>query len=143
MRDVTEQLRLVTELSRAVDGLELANHELAQFARITAHELSLPLVALSRLVDPISDRGADPAFTATLDAIRSAIGRVHTMADGVMGYAECLETTPERTPVNLEDAVRRMLDVLAEEIGRREAVVTRGSLPTVHGNEQQLERVLL
>lgn len=143
MRDETEQLRLVAELSRAVERLELANHEFAEFARATAHDLIAPLVEVSSLVDLMSERGAERDFITSLEAIRSAIGRTYTMVEDVMGYTESLEATPKRTPVNVDDAFRRVLDALAEEIQRREAVITCGTLPTVHGNEHQLERVLL
>jgi PAS domain S-box-containing protein len=141
MRDVTEQLRLVGELSRSVDRLERSNHELAEFARITAHDLSAPLLAVSRLIDLVSYDSDDPEFPATLGAIRTAIGRMHAMVDGVMGYTESLETAPARAVVNLDDAIQRALDSLSQEIADSGAVVTRGKMPTVHGDEHQLERV--
>jgi PAS domain S-box-containing protein len=140
-RDITEHLRLVGELSRTVDRLERSNHELAEFARITAHDLSAPLLAVSRLIDLVSYGGDDPEFPATLAAIRTAIGRMHAMVDGVMGYTESLETAPMRAVVNLDDALQRALDALSAEIADAGAVVTHGRLPTVHGDEHQLERV--
>jgi PAS domain S-box-containing protein len=142
VRDITDQLRLVSELSRAVDQLEQSNRELAEFARITAHDLSAPLLAVSRLIDLISAGGADPEFPATLDAIRSAIGRMQAMVDGVMGYTESLEAAPTRSPINLQDILARVLDSLAAQIADAGAVITHGELPTVHGDEHQLERVL-
>jgi PAS domain S-box-containing protein len=140
-RDITEHLRLVGELSRTVDRLERSNHELAEFARITAHDLSAPLLAVSRLIDLVSFEADDPEFPATLGAIRTAIGRMHAMVDGVMGYTESLETTPMRAVVNLDDALQRALDALPQEITDSGAVISRGKLPTVHGDEHQLERV--
>jgi PAS domain S-box-containing protein len=140
-RDITEHLRLVGELSRTVDRLERSNHELAEFARITAHDLSAPLLAVSRLIDLVSYGADDPEFPATLAAIRTAIGRMHAMVDGVMGYTESLETAPMRAVVNLDDALQRAIDSLSQEITDGGAVVTHGKLPTVHGDEHQLERV--
>ncbi len=142
VRDITDQLRLVGELSRAVDRLELSNRELAEFARITAHDLSAPLLAVSRLIDLISGGGADPEFPATLDAIRAAIGRMHGMVDGVMGYTESLEAAPARSQISLDEVLDRVLDALADQIAESGAVITRGELPTVHGDQHQLERVL-
>jgi PAS domain S-box-containing protein len=142
VRDVTDELRLVGELTRTVDRLERSNHELAEFARITAHDLGAPLLAVSRLIDLISGGGADPEFPATLDAIRSAIGRMQAMVDGVMGYTESLESTPDRAPFNLGEALQRVLDALAVEITESGASVTHGELPTVHGDQHQLGRVL-
>jgi PAS domain S-box-containing protein len=141
VRDITEHLRLVGELTRAVDHLERSNHELAEFARITAHDLSAPLLAVSRLIDLVSFGADDPEFPATLAAIRTAIGRMHAMVDGVMGYTESLESAPARAVVNLDETVQRALDSLSQQIAESGAVVTRGGLPTVHGDEHQLERV--
>jgi PAS domain S-box-containing protein len=140
-RDITDHLRLVGELSRTVDRLERSNHELAEFARITAHDLSAPLLAVSRLIDLVSFGADDPEFPATLAAIRTAIGRMHAMVDGVMGYTESLETAPMRAVVNLDDALKLALDALSQEITDGGAVITHGRLPTVHGDEHQLERV--
>jgi PAS domain S-box-containing protein len=140
-RDITEQLRFVGELSRTVDRLERSNHELAEFARITAHDLSAPLLAVSRLIDLVSYGADDPEFPATLAAIRTAIGRMHAMVDGVMGYTESLETAPTRAVVNLDDALQQALDALSPEITDSGGVITRGRLPTVHGDERQLGRV--
>jgi PAS domain S-box-containing protein len=143
VRDITEQMRLVAELSGAVGRLERTNHELAEFARVTAHDLSAPLLAASRLLDLVPDSSSDPDAPATLDAIRSAINRMRVMVDGVMGYAESLEAAPARPPVELSEPLQRVLDTLAEEIDRRQAVISVGKLPTVPGDEQQLERVFL
>lgn len=143
VRDITEQLQLVSELSRTVERQEQTNHELAEFARITAHDLSAPLLAISRLVDLISARGEDSDDSATLDAIRNGINRMRAMVDGVMGYAQSVESTPTRGTVDLEEVVRRVLLTLSEEIANRNALVTLGELPTVSGDEPQLERVLL
>ncbi|HEY1590377.1 MAG TPA: ATP-binding protein [Solirubrobacteraceae bacterium] len=143
VRDVTEELRLVSELSRTVEHLNETNHELAEFARITAHDLSAPLLALSRLVDLISREGEESDDSATIDAIRNAIKRMRSMVDGVMGYAQSAESMPRRGTVNLEEVLHRVLETLAEEIADRNALVTLGELPTVSGDGPQLERVLL
>jgi two-component system, chemotaxis family, sensor kinase Cph1 len=123
--------------------LERTNHELAEFARITAHDLSAPLLALSRLVELLSDRGEDPEFAPTVGAIRSGISRMRGMVDSVMGYAQSLEAAPARAPVDLDDVLAHVLDVLAEDVAGRRANITASELPTVPGDGQQLERVLL
>lgn len=143
VRDITDELRLVSELSRTVEHLNETNHELAEFARITAHDLSAPLLALSRLVDLISGDGKDSDDSATLDAIQNAIKRMRAMVDGVMGYAQSVESVPTPGTVDLEEVLHRVLQTLAEEIANRDALVTLGELPTVSGDEPQLERVLL
>jgi PAS domain S-box-containing protein len=143
MRDVTGQLRQVADLSNAVERLERTNHELAEFARITAHDLRAPLLALSRLVDLTAGGQDDPDSPASMDAIRTAVNRMRGMVDGVMGYADSLEAAPRRGPVNLDEVLQRVLESLSEEIARREVALTSAELPIVYGNEHQLERVFL
>ena len=143
VRDITEQLRPVSELSAAVERLQRSNHELAEFARITAHDLSAPLLALSRLIDLISRHGEDPDRAATFDAIRAAIKRMCTMVDGASGYADSMDGAPAHEPVDLDELLHRVLETLSEQIADRDAVVTSGKLPTVRGDEHQLERVFL
>jgi signal transduction histidine kinase len=60
----------------------------------------------------------------------------------MMGYTESLEAAPTRSPINLQDILARVLDSLAAQIADAGAVITHGELPTVHGDEHQLERVL-
>ena len=143
VRDITKELRLVSELSRTVEHLNETNHELAEFARITAHDLSAPLLALSRLVDLIEGGGEDSDDSATLDAVRTAVNRMRGMVDGVMGYAQSVESIRARGTVNLEEVLHHVLETLSEEIANRHALVTLGELPTVSGDEPQLERVVL
>lgn len=143
VRDITDQLRLVRQLTGTVERLERTNHELAEFARVTAHDLSAPLLALSRLIDLVAAPAEDPDSSATFDAIRTSIKRMRAMIDGVMGYTESLEAAPARAPVDLDRVLDRALDALASEIADRRAVVTSEGLPTVQGDEHQLERVLL
>src|SRR5436305_5217888 len=73
---------LLARLVLTVERLERTNRELDEFARLTAHDLSAPLLALSRLVEllPAND-GTDQA--ATLAAIRSSVDRMSAMVDGV------------------------------------------------------------
>lgn len=63
--------------------------------------------------------------------------------DGVVGYTQSIESAPARRPVNLDEVLHHVLQTLAEEIANRNASVTLGELPTVDGDEPQLERVLL
>jgi signal transduction histidine kinase len=66
---------------------------------------------------------------------------MHAMVDGVMGYTESLETAPMRAVVNLDDALQQAIDSLSQEITDTGGVITHGRLPTIHGDEHQLERV--
>lgn len=143
MQDTTEHAGLVAELSRTVDRLERSNEELAGLARITAHDLAAPLRAVSGLVDLLPHDDAGPDTRLTFDAIRSAIDRMQAMVAGITGYAEARAQEPTRAPVDLNDLVTRVREMLGSEIEERGAIFSAEELPSVFGDEHQLERVFL
>lgn len=140
--DVSEQLELVGELSSALERLERSNQELAELARITAHDLVAPLRALSGLIDllPEDDLPADSVMT--LDAMRRAIDRMQAIVGGAIGYAYVRGEPPARLPVDLNELLGRVCETLQEEISASGATILADDLPTVYGDEHQLERVL-
>jgi PAS domain S-box-containing protein len=143
MQDTTEHDGLVAELSRTVQRLERSNDELAGLARITAHDLAAPLRAVSGLIDLLPQADASPDTRLTFDAIRSAIDRMQAMVAGITGYVQARSEEPMRTPVELGVLVARVHETLASEIELQGASLTVGELPSVLGDEHQLERVFL
>ncbi len=141
-QDMTEQVELIDQLSRTIDNLERSNDELAGLARITAHDLTAPLRALSGLIDLLPEVDANADTLLTLDAIRSAIDRMQGMVSGVTGYVQVRSERPERTQVDMGELVARVRETLESEILDRRAQVTVEELPTVYGDDHQLERVL-
>jgi PAS domain S-box-containing protein len=142
VRDMTEQQGLVAELTKTVDRLERSNEELAGLARITAHDLAAPLRALSGLIDLLPQGDANADTLLTLDAIRSAINRMQSMVGGVIGYVQVGSDRPARTPVDVNELVARVRETLETDILERRSVITAEELPTLYGDETQLERVL-
>jgi PAS domain S-box-containing protein len=142
LQDMTEQVELIEQLSSTIDRLERSNDELASLARITAHDLAAPLRALSGLIDLLPQGDANADTLLTLDAIHSAIDRMQGMVAGVMGYVQVRSERPARTQVDLADLVARVRETLEAEVIDRRAVVIAEELPTVYGDEHQLERVL-
>ena len=97
LRDITEQRGFIAELSRNVERLEQTNRELAEFARVTTHDLAAPLRAASGLLDLVSG-AVDPEVTETLNAVRSAITRMSGMVDAAIGYAQTGARIPAGSP---------------------------------------------
>lgn len=140
--DVSEQLAMVEELSRTVERLERSNEELAELARITAHDLTAPLRALSGLVDLLPEEDFDANAVMTLEAMRAAIDRMQAMVGGAIRYAHVRGEPPAHRPVDLNELVGRVCETLHQEILACGATILADDLPTVYGDEHQLERVL-
>lgn len=134
---------LVAELTQTVDRLERSNEELAGLARITAHDLAAPLRAVSGLIDLLPQADVSPDTRLTLDAIRSAIDRMQAMVAGTTGYVQVGSEEPRRALVDLNELVARARGVLQSEIEERGVSFAVEELPSVFGDEHQLERVFL
>ncbi len=143
LQDTTEHAGLVEELSRTVDRLERSNEELAGLARITAHDLAAPLRAVSGLIDLLPQTDTSPDTRLTFDAIRSAIDRMQAMVAGITGYVQARAEEPTRDLVDLNELVAQVRETLEVDIAERGATLTVDELPSVFGDEHQLERVFL
>jgi PAS domain S-box-containing protein len=141
VRDITAQHGL-GELNRTVERLERQNQELAEFARVTAHDLVAPLRALSGLMDVIAPQ-LEAQSEDALVAVQSAIGRMLAMVDGALGYTDAQTREPNHTPVHLGEVVDHVLATLGPDIVARDAEIVVGELPTVSGDDAQLERVFI
>jgi signal transduction histidine kinase len=142
-QDATEHAGLVAELSRTVDRLERSNEELAALARITAHDLAAPLRAVSGLIDLLPQVEVSPDTRRTFDAIRSAIDRMQAMIAGITGYVQAPSEEPTRALVDLNELAGRVSETLQRDIDESGASVSVEELPSVFGDEHQLERVFL
>lgn len=143
LQDMTEHAGLVAELSRTVERLERSNEELAGLARITAHDLAAPLRAVSGLIDLLPQADASPDTRLTFDAIRSAVDRMQMMVAGITGYVQTRSEEPTRALVDLGELAVRVRETLRSEIESRAATLVVEELPSVFGDEHQLERVFL
>jgi PAS domain S-box-containing protein len=143
VRDITEQRASSTELSGEIERLQQSNRELAELARVAAHDLAAPLRALTGLVDLLAPSAEPAGMEGTLGAIRSAIGRMQGMVDGMLGYTQSSTSDePRRQPVDLEHVLEYVLESLRSEIHASGAVITATELPIVFGDPHQLERLL-
>lgn len=141
VRDVTEQQGFVGELHRSVERLERDNRELAEFARVTAHDLMSPLRAISGLVDLLAP-SLEERSTDALSSLQNAIERMLAMIDSAIGFAAARSQELERASVDLNAVLGHVQATLAADIAAANASITADELPTVSGDAAQLERLL-
>lgn len=112
--------------------LQKANQELTEFAYIVSHDLKAPLRAISSLAQWI---GED--YRAALDEEgRQKIGlllgrtkRMHNLIEGVLAYSRLGRMKPTLCPVDCQEEVKQVIDLLAPPQGIR--VEVRGELPEI------------
>ena len=128
--DITGQRRLETELER--------------YAKVAAHDLREPLMAIRLFVEQLAaglERGRDERNERLVDLLRRTNARARLLVDGIMEYARH-GTAMEFEEVDMAALVADVLDSLSAALMDADASVDVAELPTVRGNSAQLSRVL-
>jgi len=147
LRTTTDERRrqqgpVVRRLESTNAALARSNEGLAAFATVAAHDLRSPLhvvIGFSELLaDAYGDR-LDDDGREMVASIVSGAHRMEQMIEGLLAYCRLDGPPPATTEVSLDDVVTITISMLAAEIDRRGAVVTRDSLPAVTGDPVQLQ----
>jgi signal transduction histidine kinase len=128
--DITAQRRLETELER--------------YAKVAAHDIREPLMAIGLFVDQLAarlERGRDTDNERLLDLLRRADARAKMLVDGILEHAR-YDTAVEFEEVDMSLLVADVLDSLSAALLDADASVDVTQLPTIHGNAAQLSRVV-
>jgi C4-dicarboxylate-specific signal transduction histidine kinase len=149
--------RDITENKRAADALERAHSELVHLSRVTtigelvtsiAHEVNQPITAVITYGNAANRWLAQepPNLVEVRDAL-SNIVRDATRAGEVIGRIRTLvqKGTPRMTPLDVNEVIRSVLNLLEVEI-RRNGVRVKADLepvPGVTGDRVQLQQVML
>jgi signal transduction histidine kinase len=128
--DITSQRRLETELER--------------YAKVAAHDLRDPLMALGLFIaqlGPRLERGRDTDNERLLAMMRATNTRAKELVDGILEYARYGAAVKARE-VDMGRLVSDVLDSLSAALLDADASVDVGDLPTIDGDAAQLSRVL-
>ncbi|MGC2853856.1 CHASE domain-containing protein [Novispirillum sp. DQ9] len=145
VHDVTERKVAEQALVDTLRDLERSNAELEQFAYIASHDLQEPLRMVSSYLGLIRRRYDDRLDEEGREFIAFAVDGAHRMQaliNDLLVYSRVGRMGHPFAPVDLGrvlDGVAATLQVALEEAG---GVLTRGPLPTVMGDGQELERLL-
>jgi len=151
-------VRDVTRRKHAEEALRKAQAELAHVARVMtmgefaasiAHEISQPLAAIVASADAGQRwlAGRTPNLEQARESIELIMSDANRAADIVKRIRALVKKTDtEKTPLNINDAIREVI-ALAEAEARRNSVALRTELaedlPLVVGDRVQLQQVIL
>ena len=133
-------LNLVTD----VTGERRLEAELERYAKVAAHDLREPLMAIGMFVDQLDrrlERGRDETNEELVSLLRRTGVRARSLVDGILEYARH-GTAVDAEDVDMADVAAEVVDSLAGALRRSGAAVHVGELPTVRGDRAQLGRVL-
>lgn len=138
-----DQLR--AELAIVSEDLRRSREHLTLFAGQVSHDLRSPLTAVLANAEMLA---AEPEVVGSpdlgwmVDGVRRAAGRMTTMIDELVAYAE-QGGRPTKTPTSLGSVCARVLEDLAPQVEATGAKVEVGTLPTLPADATQLYAVVL
>jgi len=139
LADVTEEENSRQRLMQA-EKMVLVGHTLAS----VAHELANPLAAIVSYADLLQGAGLPPEAGRILSRVREQATRTSRIVASLLSVAR--RRGPERGPVNLNEVVTSVGDLLASEARANDVVLVPdldGALPAVEGDRGALQQVLV
>jgi signal transduction histidine kinase len=141
MADSLERSR--GEVAARTRELERSNEELDRFASVTSHDLQAPLTTISMYAQLLEKRHGENLGDGQelVDGICAATGQARDLVRGVLDYARAGRGELRCEPVDTEQLVHEVLDLLAGPIQDAGATVTVGELPVLPADERNLRQV--
>jgi signal transduction histidine kinase len=142
-----EQLRATGKQLRVTGRRLLAsNRELEEFASVAAHDLQEPLRKIQAFGDRLAASvGArlDEREQDYLSRVIGAATRMRALVDSLLNYSRITRRGNPFEPVDLNEIVDRALSDLEVMTASSESRVERDDLPTIHGDPEQLHRLMV
>lgn len=128
----------------ATKALQYSNETLSRFAGMVAHDLKAPIRNMKRLAEFIIEDYQDlldEDGRSLLQKLQNAANRGTYFIDRLLEYASLNKDHNQFTKVDLNQALDNACENLTNEIEEASASINVISLPTVWGNQTQLEQL--
>jgi PAS domain S-box-containing protein len=146
LRDITAERQAEDALAAQAAALARSNADLQQFAYATSHDLQEPLRNISAYSQLLARRyraALDGDADQFIENIVSGCRRMEALIKDLLAFSKLTsEETPIFLPVDIGSALgwaEKNLELSVRETG---AVITRGELPVVRGDQVQLVQLL-
>jgi signal transduction histidine kinase len=138
-------LQMVNEnLANRTESLSQANEELQRFAYALAHDLNTPLRGISALTELLVQRNVEKLDESSKECaamVVQRIQRMQSMIKGLLDYAAAVEKPEERTDIDCNALVERVVQDLDSAIKECGAQITVDALPSIPATESHLLQV--
>ncbi len=143
-RRAEQERALRTEIAERNDALEQSNRALEEFAYVASHDLQEPLRTVASFAGLLQQRylgRLDAEADEFLHYIVDGATRMRALIADVLEYSRVTTQGAPLEPVPLQRVLDRTRAALRVSLDERGAVISSDSLPTVLGDERQLEQV--
>jgi light-regulated signal transduction histidine kinase (bacteriophytochrome) len=151
LRDLNQSLEqrisLRTEqLIAANQELAVTNRELADFARVAAHDLREPLRTISGFSTSLAqdfERELPAVAHHYTQRISAAAQRMQQLLESIFAYTQTSNSPRMSEPVDLNQTIRDVRDDLEARLQETGGEIRWATLATVHGNPRELHQMML
>ncbi|MGF1601152.1 MAG: PAS domain S-box protein [Thermosynechococcaceae cyanobacterium] len=144
MIDVTELKQIEQQLKQANTELVRSNQELEQFAYVASHDLKEPLRMVTSFTQLLAqtyggqlDADADKMIGFAVDGAN----RMQQLIDDLLTYSRVGTQRNMLVPVDCNEVVEMAKANLQVAIAESEAVINLAPLPTIIGDQRQLQQL--
>lgn len=134
---------LAVSFNEMIDEVNRINQELRQFAYIASHDLQEPLSTIANFntqLDNPNSNWDDAKKKKAKQFIQNAVMRMQGLIKDLMDYSR-VGRNVEMTAVSTQKIVQNVIDQLQDAILSANAIVTFKELPTIEGNETELNQL--
>ncbi|PCJ65317.1 MAG: hypothetical protein COA58_10690 [Bacteroidetes bacterium] len=142
IRDITERKEIEFQKEVLLAELEVVNQELRDFAYIVSHDLKAPLRSIGSLSDwLIQDyqEALDDEGRELLRLLKTRIGRMHNLIEGVLQYSKVGRLQDEKEEVDINLLLEETIDSL--DPPNTCIVHFEKNMPTVRYDKIRLQQV--
>lgn len=139
-----EKRRMQQELKKYAQELERSNKELQQFAYVVSHDLKEPLHTIqgfAKYIEETYGEDLDEQGNEFLGYIIEGTQRMERLIEGLLEYSRVKFKGIKLKDIDSGALVDNVVKDLKATIDKRSAKVTYEALPTIRGNERQLNRL--
>jgi two-component system, LuxR family, sensor kinase FixL len=142
LRDTTERRQAEQLQNQLLQKMSQINEELSHFAYVVSHDLKAPLRGITFIIEWLcedyGDRLGDEA-KVQMQLLRSRVNRMHNLIEGVLQYSRVGRIKEEVGPVDLNELLPMVLDLLAPPDHVR--VFVPAGLPILAGERTRITQV--
>ncbi|WP_165694101.1 ATP-binding protein [Teichococcus deserti] len=149
-RDMAVDLivRRSTELERSNAAIKQSADRLETFVHIASHDLLQPARQIETLTDILHDmippqEAADPDAAEVLQGIRGVSNRLRRLIGDLADYSRVGRGAQPFEPVDLDEVVAEVQEMLAKQVVEAEGRIIVESLPMVVCDRRQIRHVIL
>ncbi|MGZ3910827.1 MAG: PAS domain-containing sensor histidine kinase [Flavisolibacter sp.] len=133
------------ELQKTVKKLEQSNVNLEDFAYAASHDLKEPIRKIHFFADRLEKELTEKLSVEQkllFGRLENASRRMGSLIDELLSYSQATKGVGDLEEVDLNSKVQLVLEDLELEVQEKKAIITVDTLPTIKGNQRQLQQMV-